>query len=87
MLSYNETSTMRGIITVKKISEANPEGEDIVVMNVSANFARGTNQSIQTDEVNKELILQNIASIQAQIDEFKVAVKARATELGYSIFI
>lgn len=87
MLTYNESSTMRGIITVKNITESNPEGEDVVVMNVSATFARGTNQSVQIDEVNKPFILQNIASIQSQIDEFKIAVKTRAQELGYSIFI
>lgn len=81
-MNINENVNFNAQITVKDENNV-----DVVALYLSANLDTGNmNININCNTVNKALVAANAETVKAQYLEFELAVKTRATELGYVLF-
>lgn len=82
-MNINETTSFNASITEK---DANNNDVQVAYLNATLN---GENQAfnINVNVTNKTLLVANAADVQTQYSAFETAVKNRAKELGYVIFV
>ena len=82
-MNINETTSFNTSITEK---DANNNDVQVAYLNATLN---GENQAfnINVNVTNKTLLVANAADVQTQYSAFETAVKNRAKELGYVIFV
>lgn len=81
-MNINETTNFNSAVTVK---DANNMDVQLAYLNATLDTGN-QNFNISMSTTNKALITANASVVKAQYDEFMVAVKSRAIELGYVIF-